>query len=85
MPLFVCDRCGCVDNTTCGGTYWIKDHNEEYFDNVKNGEALCSECAPEFCNDGSESGGGVWHNKFQKEKWDGKTEVLNRNKDEGFA
>jgi hypothetical protein len=71
MPLFVCDRCGCVDNTACGGTYWTKEHNEKYFDNVRNGEALCAECTPH-------DGGGVWHNRFPQEAWDGITEVLNR-------
>ena len=80
MPLFVCDRCGCVDNTACGGTYWTRNQNEEYFDGIKNGEALCAECTPKIFSDGSTNEyGGIWHNKFPKVKWDGQTEMLNRN------
>ena len=32
MPLFVCEKCGCIDNTACSGNnYWIRNSNEDYF------------------------------------------------------
>lgn len=37
MPLFVCEECGCVDNTACGGTFWVVLH-------AKNDKVLCCEC-----------------------------------------
>jgi hypothetical protein len=33
MPLFKCTGCGCIDNTACGGNYWLEPLN-----------AKCSEC-----------------------------------------
>ena len=36
MPLFVCEECGCVDNTACGGTFW------EVL--TGGGRVLCCEC-----------------------------------------
>lgn len=44
MPLFVCDKCGCVDNTALG-RYWSKDMDIWGEDN--RGLALCTECAPD--------------------------------------
>lgn len=36
MSTFICEKCGCIDNTACDGNYWIrKDKNEPI---------LCSEC-----------------------------------------
>lgn len=68
MPLFVCDRCGNVDNTTYG-RYWTKDHKGMWSeDNV--GKALCSECAPLKYRNGDPctSFTGKWHGLFLKEK-----------------
>jgi len=50
MPLFVCEKCGCVDNTACGGTFWIVLHK-------KDNKVLCCEC---------HFGPGKWHNRFPK-------------------
>ena len=33
MPLFKCSKCGCIDNTACGGSYWGNSETPE-----------CSEC-----------------------------------------
>lgn len=33
MPLFKCTKCGCIDNTACGGSYWLNPQRAE-----------CSEC-----------------------------------------
>ena len=82
MSLFVCDKCGCVDNTALG-RYWSKDDPLLWGeDNL--GLALCTECAPTTFADGSPvnprimADYGKWHNKFPKKKWDGKLEVINR-------
>ena len=68
MPLFICDQCDCIENTTCGH-YWCSN-----FDGVKpehKGRAYCSECAtPEkFEVDVSKSitrNFGKWHGEFDK-------------------
>lgn len=78
MPLFVCDECGCVDNTALGH-FWGRDLWEFLGEN-KSGKALCSECAPTHFDDGSTSDWGKWHNHFPKKKWDGKAEVMNRSR-----
>lgn len=68
MPLFVCEKCGCVDNTALGfywGKFWP---NKTWFvDDSYNGKALCSECCPKVYVDGSETGKGKWHNMFPKQ------------------
>ncbi len=82
MPLFVCDKCGCVDNTAYG-RYWTKDITNMW-DKENEGLALCTECAPTTFADGSPvnprvmADFGKWHNAFPKRKWDGKMEVINR-------
>lgn len=77
MPLFVCDKCGCVDNTALG-RYWSKDM--ECWDESNRGLALCTECAPTHYKDGKPTnrGYGEWHDEFPKVKWNGKMEVINR-------
>ena len=34
MPIFLCEECGCVENTACSHFWW------------KNEKKLCSECDP---------------------------------------
>ncbi|KIL42098.1 hypothetical protein SD70_02640 [Gordoniibacillus kamchatkensis] len=76
MGLFVCDNCGCVENTALGH-YWAK--NIVAFPTYPHGTALCTECMPDKYADGRPNPeGGKWHGKFPKVKWDGKREVLNR-------
>jgi hypothetical protein len=78
MGIFVCDKCGCMENTALG-LYWTKDRYDMFYpEDHKIGEALCSECAPSYFNDGGKTNWGKWHGKFPKVKWDGKREVLNR-------
>ena len=63
MPLFICEKCECVDNTALG-SYWSR--NIGVFDAPFN-IALCSECAPLTFNDGTKTGySGKWHGKFEK-------------------
>lgn len=38
MPLFRCDKCGCVENTALSN-YWMVHKSDEH---------LCSECDPEI-------------------------------------
>ena len=77
MPLFICDKCGCIDNTATGH-YWCKDWTDLWADKSIVGKALCAECAPAFYKDGTPSEYGKWHDRFPKILWDGKIEVENR-------
>ena len=38
MPIFMCEQCGCIENTACSG-YWSRKECEDK-------RALCSECDP---------------------------------------
>ena len=70
MPLFICAKCGCVENTALS-TYWFRkmlkytDGLEEYQD-----KPLCSECGA-VLYDGNGCGKmvpGRWHNRFPKKQ-----------------
>lgn len=66
MPLFICEDCGCVENTALG-RYWTRDTDLWSDDN--RGKALCSECSPtEFKSGEKYDRGGKWHGRFPKEK-----------------
>lgn len=72
MSTFICEKCGCIDNSACGGTfhtYRAKSYNF-YKDEYANNHALCVECTPKEFNDGSiNETAGKWHNRFPKEHW----------------
>lgn len=71
MPSYICEKCGCVDNSACGGNYWdfVGKYNC-YKDEYANTHALCVECTPTEFNDGSlVDKAGKWHNKFKKKHW----------------
>ena len=57
MPLFICDCCGAVDNTACGGNYW---HGRYFAEgkgiNPEHSPALCCKCYT-----------GKWHDHFPYE------------------
>lgn len=56
MPLFRCDKCGCIDNTAAGGNYWHKHRGEGWVKvPVDQQKALCCECFT-----------GAWHGRFPK-------------------
>lgn len=60
MGLFVCDECGCVENTALCGDGWWGRRLRKY----RHGEGLCSECNPRI---------GKWHGHFEKidaEEWE---------------
>lgn len=70
MPNFICCKCGCIDNTACGGTYWItrlggKLFTDPWFDT----HPVCSECNTAEYSDGSGKGLGEWHGHFPKRHW----------------
>ena len=73
MPTFVCEKCGCVDNSACGGTYWTRNMPNLYPDTYK-GELLCCVWAPQFYRSGERNrDAGVWHNRFPRKtqaEWD---------------
>ena len=56
MPVFECEKCGCVENTALCN-YWVRKSGYD-FDTGGKAEvlpALCSECDPDI---------GKWHGKF---------------------
>lgn len=66
MPLFICEKCGCIENTALG-RYWSRNMNIWADDN--RGKALCSECAPTHFKGGEvNERGGKWHGRFEKTK-----------------
>lgn len=72
MPLFICAKCECVENTALGH-WWTKHHQKLYkWDELSReyaGRGLCSACAPIEFSDGTPTGKGDWHGKFDKEHW----------------
>lgn len=76
MSLFVCAKCGCVDNTATSN-YWMltNEYIVDKFDYAKElqpykGMGLCSECGRLATSpDGRDVVvPGKWHGKFPKEK-----------------
>ena len=70
MPSFICNKCGCIDNTACEGTYWQtrrggKTFKDPWFDT----HPVCSECNTTEFLDGSKGGSGKWHGHFEKKHW----------------
>jgi hypothetical protein len=68
MPLFVCENCGCIENTALGH-YWARNH-VGFKDEKMNNKALCSECTPSEYSNGVKTERGKWHGQFPKEKFD---------------
>lgn len=59
MPLYMCRKCGSVDNTATGG-YWAQQMNAH--DAQRQHEPLCSACDPAV---------GSWHNLFPRRRAEG--------------
>lgn len=90
MPSYICERCGCIDNSACGGNFWLVNMNkskikrneniEKYFqEDYANIKYLCVECVPIKFEDGSiNEKAGRWHNRFPKRHWSeiGKDTIL---------
>jgi len=71
MSLFQCENCGCKENTAVSlqgdaGMDWMQD--EFKWDGIEDriGKRLCSVCSPEFFTDGTGTGLGKWHGKFER-------------------
>lgn len=69
MPLFICAKCGCVDNTALT-TYWSRKM-VPYSEELKEyeGKPLCSECGMyvfEHVNGKGLIVPGRWHGRFPK-------------------
>jgi hypothetical protein len=63
MGLFVCEGCGCIENTALG--VWWSRHASYWPEDVR-GKALCSACAPATFPDGALTGKGKWHGEFER-------------------
>ena len=65
MPLFICAKCGCIENTALS-TYWFRKE-VKYCDELKEyqDKPLCSECGM-FDRDMKCIAPGRWHNRFLK-------------------
>lgn len=77
MPAFICEKCGCIDNTACGGTYWgvatakNSHRNDQPFkEDFYNKHPVCVACKPREYSDGSKDvNAGKWHNSFERKHW----------------
>ena len=71
MSTYICTKCGCIDNSACGGNYSIINMSEPFFaDDFANKNLLCVECTPSVYIDGSVNArAGKWHNRFPKRHW----------------
>ena len=73
MSLFICAKCGCVENTATSD-YWVVVHNLfpiEYDGSLKGyeGKPLCSECGRIVFDETGNNARmvpGKWHGKFPK-------------------
>ena len=52
MPVFVCSKCGCIDNTVTADYWW-----QGYDTGSKPEKPLCAQCNPEI---------GKWHGEFER-------------------
>lgn len=71
MSTYICEKCGCIDNTACGGNYYVVvGKMNSYKDTYANEHLLCVECTPQEYKDGSiNQEKGKWHNIFPKTHW----------------
>lgn len=71
MSTYICEKCGCIDNSACGGNYAVvKAHLNLFEDEYSNTHLLCVECTPSKFKDGSiNREAGKWHNEFPKRHW----------------
>ena len=68
MSLFQYENWGCKENTALASTYsWIcpEDYDWSGIEDRK-GMKLCSACLPKKFIDGSNTGHGKWHGKFER-------------------
>lgn len=71
MPLFICEKCECIENTAIGH-YWAREHvffREDLISPELKGKPLCSDCIPTHYKDGTPVKKLGWHGRFPKEHW----------------
>jgi len=80
MSTFICEKCGHIDNSSCGGTCHSAGSGMNFYaDDYANNHKLCVECTPKEYSDGSiNEDAGKWHNHFPKRHWTalGKEKIL---------
>lgn len=76
MSIYVCDRCGCIENSAYGSYYLTNfgRDNAEY--GMPEGELWCHACCPHTKADGTKvpepyrlHNYGNWHNRFDRILW----------------
>lgn len=73
MGLFVCEKCGTLENTALG-RWWSKDAPSA----PEKGKALCCVCMPETYDDGStDINAGKWHGLFPQRPATADDDVIN--------
>lgn len=63
MPLFICDKCDCIENTS-SGYYWTRGTGK--FNLPEDNQALCSLCAPSVDKNGKATRWGSWHGDWER-------------------
>ena len=82
MSTFICEKCGCIDNTAMKNNAWMalynkecESNNEEYLaeykDSYYNTHLCCAECCKniEYADGSGYINTTGWHNKFEKIHW----------------
>ena len=80
MSSYICEKCGCIDNSGCGGNFWVVKMNRykkekgeppsiSHIDEYENWHYLCSECYSGKFSDGSCKDKSGWHDRFEKRHW----------------
>jgi len=74
MSIFVCEECGCIENTALGH-WWSR--NDATWPDEKDRRGLCSEHGPKKYSDGNPTGFGKWHGRFPQEPAEKRHKVNN--------
>jgi len=71
MPTYICEECGCIDNSSSAGNYWaVECKLNLYKKDDANKKLLCVVCTPTEFSDGSRNDkAGKWHNYFPRKHW----------------
>ncbi|EGQ9284532.1 hypothetical protein F7U66_01495 [Vibrio parahaemolyticus] len=68
MPLFQCQHCGCVDasNLSEGFTFGLRELYDWTNKEDRRSKRLCCACMPDKFTDGTSTGRGKWHGRFER-------------------
>lgn len=72
MPVFICSRCGCIDNSACDNNYWnVAGKMRLYERKIFNEAMVCTSCVPKGYDiknpDDKYKPCNEWHNRFEKQ------------------